>query len=127
MSNLREKLEKLASDEPSDWLEKARFHHENREWLKRSAIIAIHVLSALKRQNLSQKELADKLKVSPQQVSKIVKGQENLTLETISALETALGIKIINDKFRRNSSKAAKHTPKTRSTKPKTGNTKLAV
>jgi len=33
--------------------------------------------------------------VSRQQVSKIVKGQENLTFETVSKLENALGITII--------------------------------
>ncbi len=38
------------------------------------------------------------MNVSPQQISKIVKGQENLTLETISNLEIALGIQIIEEK-----------------------------
>ena len=33
--------------------------------------------------------------VSPQYVNKIVKGKENLTLDTISKLEQALGIKLI--------------------------------
>jgi transcriptional regulator with XRE-family HTH domain len=39
------------------------------------------------------------MQVSPQQISKIVKGQENLTLETIANLEIALGIKIIDVDF----------------------------
>jgi plasmid maintenance system antidote protein VapI len=38
------------------------------------------------------------MNISPQQISKIVKGQENLTLETISNLEIALGIQIIDEK-----------------------------
>ncbi len=33
--------------------------------------------------------------MSPQQVSKIVKGRENLTLETISKLECVLGVALI--------------------------------
>jgi len=37
------------------------------------------------------------MNISPQQISKIVKGQENLTLETISNLEIALGIQIIDE------------------------------
>lgn len=45
--------------------------------------------------NLSQKELAEKLGVSPQQVSKILKGQENLTLETIDKLEKVLNISLM--------------------------------
>lgn len=47
---------------------------------------------------LSQKQLAERMDVSPQQISKIVKGQENLTLETISNLEIALGIQIIDER-----------------------------
>jgi transcriptional regulator with XRE-family HTH domain len=45
--------------------------------------------------NMTQKELAFLLKVSPQQVSKWVKGNENLTLETISKLEVALNIDLL--------------------------------
>jgi ribosome-binding protein aMBF1 (putative translation factor) len=97
MSNLKEKLSRLSSDQPSDWKAKAQHRRENREWLKKSATIAIKVLDALKAQNLTQKNLAERMNISPQQISKIVKGQENLTLETISNLEIALGIKIIDE------------------------------
>jgi ribosome-binding protein aMBF1 (putative translation factor) len=95
MNNLKEKLTKLSSDQTSDWKARAQYRRENREWLKKSTAIAITVLEALKAQNLSQKELAEKLQISPQQINKIVKGHENLTLETITKLEKALGIQII--------------------------------
>jgi len=98
MNNLKEKLSNLASDQPSEWKAKTKYRRENREWLKKSAAIAVRVLDALKAQNLSQKELAERMNISPQQISKIVKGQENLTLETISNLEIALGIQIIDVK-----------------------------
>lgn len=98
MSNIKEKLSKIADDQSSDWKVKAKYRRENREWLNKSAAIAVRVLTALKTQGLSQKDLAKRMDVSPQQVNKIVKGQENLTLETILALETALGIKIIDEK-----------------------------
>jgi ribosome-binding protein aMBF1 (putative translation factor) len=98
MNNLKEKLSTLASEQPSDWKAKAKFRRDNHEWLKKSATIAVRVLDTLKAQNISQKELAERMNVSPQQISKIVKGQENLTLETISNLEIALGIQIIGDK-----------------------------
>lgn len=97
MNNLKEKLSNLAADQPSEWKAKARYRRENREWLRKSAAIAVCVLDALKAQKLSQKELAERMNVSPQQISKIVKGQENLTLETISNLESALGIKILEE------------------------------
>jgi plasmid maintenance system antidote protein VapI len=43
----------------------------------------------------SQKDLARELNVSPQHINKIVKGQENLTLETQIKLQTVLDIPIL--------------------------------
>ena len=99
MDNLKEKLSKLTSDQSSTWKAKVKYRRENREWLKKSAAIAVRVLDALTEQNLSQKELAERMNISPQQISKIVKGHENLTLETISNLELAVGIQIMDDKI----------------------------
>ena len=99
MDNLKEKLSKLTSDQSSTWKAKVKYRRENREWLKKSAAIAVRVLDALTEQNLSQKELAERMNISPQQISKIVKGHENLTLETISNLELALGIQTMDDKI----------------------------
>ncbi len=111
MNNLKEKLSELASDQSSDWKAKAKYRRENREWLKKSAAIAIRVLDALKEQNISQRELAERMNISPQQISKIVKGQENLTLETISNLEVALGIRIIDDRANNSSNLFKKKKP----------------
>ena len=96
MNNLNKKLSELATGQPSDWMAKAKFRRDNREWLKRSATIAIKVLDALKAQGLTQKDFAERMGVSPQQINKITSGQENLTLETITNLELLLGIQIIN-------------------------------
>lgn len=98
MNDLNKKLSKIAANRPSNWKAKAAYRHENREWLKKSAAIAVKVLDALKAQGLTQRELAARLDVSPQHINKIVKGKENLTLETIAKLETALGITIIDDR-----------------------------
>jgi ribosome-binding protein aMBF1 (putative translation factor) len=95
MTKMNDKLSKIASDKTSNWKAKAKYRSENKEWLKKSAAIALMVMDALKAQSLSQKDLAEKMHVSPQQINKIVKGQENLTLETITNLELALGIHII--------------------------------
>lgn len=89
------KLEKLVNEEKSGWLEKAEWREENHAWLDRSALIAIKVLSAIKAQGSSQKELAEKMGVSAQYINKIVKGSENLSLDTITKLESALGIQLI--------------------------------
>jgi transcriptional regulator with XRE-family HTH domain len=89
------RFEKLVSEEKSGWLEKAIWRENNNAWLEKSALIAIKILRALKDQQLSQKELAEKMQVSAQYVNKIVKGSENLSLETISKLELALNIRLI--------------------------------
>jgi len=57
----------------------------------------VRVLDALKAQGLTQKDLAVRMNVSPQQINKIVMGQENLTPETIYSLEITLGIRIIDE------------------------------
>jgi ribosome-binding protein aMBF1 (putative translation factor) len=88
-------FEKLVSDEKSGWLDKALWREENEAWLEKSALIAIKILRAIKDQATSQKELAEKMGVSAQYVNKIVKGNENLSLETISKLEAALDIQLI--------------------------------
>lgn len=95
MENLDNFL-KLVSDDKSNLLEKIQWRIANQEWLKKSGAIALLVLSTLKEKNISQKTLAELMSVSPQQVNKIVKGSENLTLETITNLEQALGIQVIN-------------------------------
>ncbi len=91
----------LVTDDKSDFLAKVKWRVDNQSWLKRSQTIAISVLSILRDNRkegkvpATQKELAEILSISPQHINKIVKGQENLTLETISRLEVALGIKLI--------------------------------
>lgn len=94
MANL-DKFNSLISQNTSNWQENAKYQEENEEWLDISAKIALKVLRKLRKDNLSQKELAERMNVSPQQISKVVKGGENLTLETICKLENALGIKLI--------------------------------
>ncbi|MFN8366666.1 MAG: helix-turn-helix domain-containing protein [Candidatus Kapaibacterium sp.] len=94
-SERMEKFLKHVSDTPSPTGESIKWRRENRDWLRRSVEIALKVLDALEEQKISQKQLAKTLGVSAQYVSKIVKGQGNLSLETISKLERALGIELI--------------------------------
>lgn len=93
MTNL-DKLNKLASTDLK-WIEEAKGKKENRDWQKHSQKIAIKVLMALREKELKQKQLAKTIGVSPQQINKIVKGKENLTLVTIAKLENALNIDLI--------------------------------
>jgi len=95
MKDLKKKIDAVLSDTPSTWAEEALWFEENKDWLDRSAEVALCVLSVLHEKGMSQKELAVLMGVSPQHVSKILKGNENLTLETISKLEGALGVSLL--------------------------------
>jgi transcriptional regulator with XRE-family HTH domain len=94
MANINKFLS-LVSETPSKWIEKANYREQNQEWLDISAEIAIKVLRELRAKSLTQKDLAEKMNVSPQYINKIVKGNENLSLETICKLEKALNISLV--------------------------------
>lgn len=97
MTTLNEKLNSITGQEPSNWYKKAKERQQNRSWLQYSANIALRVLAAIEsKEGMTQKKLAEQVGVSPQQISKIVKGQENLTLETILRLSEALEIALIS-------------------------------
>lgn len=92
---IEKKIAEMASkNPPSKWRENLEYDKKNWEWLKMSSNVAFAVLEVLDHTNMSQVELANKMDVSRQQISRILRGQENLTIETISKLQTALGIKL---------------------------------
>ena len=96
MGKSLDRLKELAAGNTSSWLEEANWYRQNSGWLKRSSKIAFRILSELDNKGMSQKDLALRMDVSPQYVSKIVKGKENLSLETIWKIEEALGITLIS-------------------------------
>ena len=94
--NTLEKLKRISEPAPSDWREKAQWRKDNRDWLRKSGRIAVAVLEAIDANpDMSQAKLAEKMGVTKQYISKIVKGQENLSLQTICNLESALGITLV--------------------------------
>jgi len=96
MGKSLDRLKELAAGRVSSWHEEADWYRQNSGWLKRSSKIAYRILNELDEQGILQKELALRMGVSPQYVSKIVKGKENLSLETIWKIEEALGITLIS-------------------------------
>lgn len=97
---LEEKI-KVLSKKDENWRKEGLYRQENKKWLNISRNIAIKVLSKLrenKQLNIkpkTQEELAQILNVVPPYITKIVKGQENMTLKTIISLEEALNIKLL--------------------------------
>jgi transcriptional regulator with XRE-family HTH domain len=95
MNKSTEAFYKLVSNESSDLLDNLKWRKANRDWLRKTRSIATKVLLTLKAKSMSQISLAEALNVSPQYVNKLLKGKENLSLETISKLETVLNISLI--------------------------------
>lgn len=86
----------LVSNEKSKVHELIAFRKTNKAWLKKSMQIAIAILKVMRERKITQVELATDLGVTPQYINKIVKGQENLTLETIAKLEGILKINLVS-------------------------------
>lgn len=95
MESKSNNFETLLSGETSGWRTKARDRKQNKEWRRMVGEIAVSILKFLKENGLTQVELAKRLDVSPQYVSKIVQGKENLSIETICKIQLALGIQLI--------------------------------
>jgi ribosome-binding protein aMBF1 (putative translation factor) len=92
INNLKQKLAQIVEKRASTWKQDAEWRRENRSWLKKSAHIAMQVLNQLDELGWSQKDLAEQMGTSPQYISKLCKGHENLTLKNITMLESILGI-----------------------------------
>lgn len=88
MSNTREKIIK-GFKKKSNWLSEAKARKESRAWRELSFAISIKILRYLRINKITQKTLAESLEWSPQQLNKILKGKENLTLDTICKLQKA--------------------------------------
>ncbi len=97
VKDIKNKLTDTLADNKSNWQSKAEWREANKAWLRHSRQIALKINKALKAQGLTQKQLAERLEVSPQQISKLLKGTENMTLETIAKLELALGVALIGE------------------------------
>lgn len=96
MSDLNKKIADLASKSPqSSWKEKVEWRRANKDWLQKSADIALRILDALDELCWNKARLAEEIGVSPQQVSKYVKGEENFKLETLCKLEKVLGVELV--------------------------------
>ncbi|GHB43048.1 helix-turn-helix transcriptional regulator [Mongoliitalea lutea] len=93
MNKTEEKIKALASENPaSKWKEKVAFRKANKATLRQAAKVALRLLDALEEKGWSQARLARELEVTPQQVSKWVKGEGDFKFSTIDKLEKVLGI-----------------------------------
>ena len=101
MKTNREKLMELVSDVDIKAEERINWRIANREWLRVSQGIGFDILEKLDDLDWTQKDLAEKMNVSPQYINKIVKGRENFTLETLTKLQEILDIPILANYFKK--------------------------
>lgn len=90
------RLEELAK--PRNERAHRRFEERrmNREWLTYSQDIALALHYYMRVKELTQRELAEQLGVSAVYVGKLLKGGENLTLETICKIQQVVGEQLIS-------------------------------
>ena len=91
----KEKLMSIVSKEKVDTLDKIKYRQKNRKMIRESQSIALKVLNRIDELNWTQKQLADSMEVSTEQITKIVSGKENLTLDIIIKIEESLNIPIL--------------------------------
>ena len=80
--------------ESDRWRNEATQARDDWSWIKYSMQVALKVRSKMRTDGITQSALASKLGCTQQYVSLILKGKENLTLETIAKLESALQIQL---------------------------------
>lgn len=95
MNKANEYLSRHQSASPSKWRENAQWRRENDKWLRYARFITMRTMQAMDEQSVTQVELARRMGCSQQYVSNLLKGSSNMTLETISRIEEALDIDIV--------------------------------
>lgn len=90
-------LMKNQSDTAGKWRDEAEYRRRNARWLRYSAMISLKVRSRMAQIGMTQVVLAEKLGCTQQHISLLLRGKNNLTLETIARLEEALDFDIIGD------------------------------
>jgi ribosome-binding protein aMBF1 (putative translation factor) len=90
-------LNKIAKPvkENSKWIEIAKWNEEHADALEDYMIIAQRILKTLKEKKMTQRELAKQLDVTPQALTRIMKGRQNLSLNKVRKIERVLGITLM--------------------------------
>jgi transcriptional regulator with XRE-family HTH domain len=96
MNSFRNKIKNNISEKKSSFVKDVTWREKNKYWLSNSQMVAISILSEMDKKGIEPLELALKLKVTPQRVSKILKGLENFTFKTVGDIEEALNISLMH-------------------------------
>ncbi len=90
-----ERLKEVAKPASPEALNESEYRDKNRDWLEKSALIALDIHAYLRKNGISKQEFAKMLGVTPAQVTKLLSGKENLGLKTISKIENVLQMDLV--------------------------------
>ena len=85
-------LKEHQSKTKSQFEANAQWERENELWLRWSRNVATAIINYMQQNHLTRANIAEKLGVSPQYVSKILSGTVNFSFKTVAEIETKLGI-----------------------------------
>ena len=89
-------LKEHESQVPSKFQENAEWRRENREWLRWSRDVALSLVEYMETNGINRNELAERLEVTPQYVSKLLSGKVNFSFKSIAEIENKLSIRLLN-------------------------------
>lgn len=88
-------LEKHESATPSEFEKDAQYRIQNERWLRWSMSISLKIIDYMQLNGLTRADIAQRLGVSSQYVSRILAGNINHSLKSIAEMEDALGINLL--------------------------------
>lgn len=89
------RLNEVAKQPSEKERNEAKFRDENRDWLLKSALIALEIHRYLRQNGMTQSQLAKKMGISPAMVTKLLSGKENLSLKTVCGIERAIQFELL--------------------------------
>jgi len=90
-----ENLRKHSSPHPTSVKTWVDDYQANKSWLHYSQQVAMIMWDSMEKQNLTQMDLAQRLGYTEQRVIEILRGKENMTIDTLLRIESVLDISIL--------------------------------
>lgn len=84
------------SKTPSRFQENAEWRRVNREWFRWSRDVALLLVDYMETSGINRNGLAERLGVTPQDVSKMLSGKVNFSFKSIAEIESRLSIKLLS-------------------------------
>lgn len=89
------RLNEVAKQPSEKERNEAKFRDKNRDWLLKSALIALEIHRYLRQNGMTQSQLAEKMGISPAMVTKLLSGKENLSLKTVCGIERVIQFELL--------------------------------